>query len=128
MNRIWKIFFGLGISSNVDDLGSQGQWPSHPKLLDWLAVEFVESDWNIQHIIKLIVSSKAYSQSSLVSPQMREIDPLNLLFTRQSRFRVDAEMIRDNALFFGGILTERIGGRSAKPYQGCPGQVSYIQE
>ena len=117
VNRLWKIFFGLGISSNVDDLGSQGQWPSHPKLLDWLAVEFVESDWNIQHIIKLIVSSKAYSQSSLVSPQMREIDPLNLLFTRQSRFRVDAEMIRDNALFFGGILTERIGGRSAKPYQ-----------
>ena len=117
VNRLWKLFFGIGISSNVDDLGSQGKWPSHPKLLDWLAVEFVESGWDIQHMIKLIVSSKAYTQSSIVSPNLNKKDPLNELFARQSRFRVDAEMIRDNALFLSGLLSEKIGGKSVKPYQ-----------
>ena len=117
VNRLWKLFFGTGISSNVDDLGSQGKWPSHPKLLDWLAVEFVECGWDIQHMIKLIVGSKAYAQSSIVSPKLNEKDPLNELFARQSRFRVDAEMIRDNALFISGLLSERIGGKSVKPYQ-----------
>lgn len=117
VNRLWKLFFGTGISSNVDDLGSQGKWPSHPKLLDWLAVEFVECGWDIQHMIKLIVVSKAYAQSSIVSPKLNEKDPLNELFARQSRFRVDAEMIRDNALFISGLLSERIGGKSVKPYQ-----------
>ena len=117
MNRLWKLFFGIGISSNVDDLGSQGEWPSHPQLLDWLAVEFVESGWDVQHMIRLMVSSKAYAQSSIVSSDLNEKDPLNQLFARQSRFRVDAEMIRDNALFISGLLNEKIGGRSVKPYQ-----------
>ena len=117
VNRLWKLFFGIGISSNVDDLGSQGEWPSHPQLLDWLAVEFVESGWDVQHIIRLMVSSKAYAQSSIVSSDLNEKDPLNQLFARQSRFRVDAEMIRDNALFISGLLNEKIGGRSVKPYQ-----------
>ena len=117
VNRLWKLFFGIGISSNVDDLGSQGEWPSHPQLLDWLAVEFVESGWDVQHMIRLMVSSKAYAQSSIVSSDLNEKDPLNQLFARQSRFRVDAEMIRDNALFVSGLLNEKIGGRSVKPYQ-----------
>lgn len=117
VNRLWKLLFGTGISSNVDDLGSQGKWPSHPELLDWLAVEFVDSGWDIQHMIRLMVSSKAYAQSSIVSPTLNEEDPLNQLFARQSRFRVDAEMIRDNALFISGLLSEKIGGRSVKPYQ-----------
>ncbi len=117
VNRLWKLFFGNGLAKNVNDLGSQGQWPSHPELLDWLAVEFVASGWNIQHIIELIVTSRAYSQSSHASPGLRERDPLNALLARQSRFRVDAEMVRDNALAFGAILTERLGGRSNKPYQ-----------
>jgi hypothetical protein len=117
VNRLWKLFFGNGLAKNVDDLGSQGQWPSHPELLDWLAVEFVASGWNIQHMIELIVTSRAYSQSSRSSPGLRERDPLNALLARQSSFRVDAEMVRDNALTFGAILTERLGGRSNKPYQ-----------
>ena len=117
VNRLWKLFFGNGLAKNVDDLGSQGQWPSHPGLLDWLAVEFVESGWNVQHMIELIITSRAYSQSSHVTPGLLERDPFNALLARQSRFRVDAEMVRDNALAFGSLLNERLGGRSSKPYQ-----------
>jgi hypothetical protein len=117
VNRLWKLLFGNGLAKNVDDLGSQGQWPSHPGLLDWLAVEFVESGWNVQHIIELIITSRAYSQSSHVTPGLVERDPFNALLARQSRFRVDAEMVRDNALAFGSLLNERLGGRSSKPYQ-----------
>ncbi len=117
VNRLWKLFFGNGLAKNVDDLGSQGHWPSHPGLLDWLAVEFVESGWDIQHMIELILTSRAYSQSSYATSGALEQDPFNALLARQSRFRVDAEMIRDNALAFGLLLNERLGGRSNKPYQ-----------
>ena len=117
VNRLWYLLFGSGLSSTLDDTGSQGEWPTHPRLLDWLAVEFVESDWDIKHIVRLIVTSSAYRQSSLVSPRLREHDPENRLFMRQGRFRLQAETIRDNALAVGGLLNNQMGGKVAKPYQ-----------
>ena len=117
VNRLWYLLFGSGLSSTLDDTGSQGEWPTHPGLLDWLAVEFVESGWDVKHIVRLIVTSSAYRQSSLVSPQLREHDPVNRLFMRQGRFRLQAETIRDNALAVGGLLNDQMGGKVAKPYQ-----------
>ena len=117
VNRLWKMFFGTGISGVLDDIGSQGEWPSHPELLDWLAVEFMESGWNIKHMVRLIVNSKAYRQSSIETDQLRNIDPENRLVARQSSFRLDAEFIRDNALSVSGLLVNQIGGPSVKPYQ-----------
>lgn len=117
VNRLWMLYFGHGLCRSVDDLGSQGEWPTHPELLDWLAVEFVESGWDIKHMVKLMVMSETYRQSSVVSPQMRSRDPYNKLFARQTRQRLDAEMIRDNALAVSGLLVNQIGGPSAKPYQ-----------
>ena len=117
VNRLWKMFFGTGISGVLDDIGSQGEWPSHPELLDWLAVEFMESGWDIKHMVRLIVSSQAYRQSSLETNQLRDIDPENRLIARQSSFRLDAEFIRDNALSVSGLLFNQIGGPSVKPYQ-----------
>ena len=117
VNRLWYLLFGSGLSSTLDDTGSQGEWPTHPGLLDWLAVEFVESGWDVKHIVRLIVTSSAYRQSSLVSPQLREHEPENRLFMRQGRFRLQAETIRDNALAVGGLLNDQMGGKVAKPYQ-----------
>ena len=117
VNRVWKLYFGAGLSRNVDDLGAQGQWPSHPELLDWLAVDFMESGWDVKRLAKLLVTSKTYAQSSKSTVASRERDALNILLARQSRFRMDAEMVRDNALALGRILVEQIGGRSVKPYQ-----------
>jgi len=117
VNRLWYLFFGEGLARSLGDFGSQGEWPTHPKLLDWLAIEFVESGWDVKHVVKLIVMSRAYRQSSLVSEELRERDPQNRLFARQGRFRLPAEMIRDNALAVSGLLVERVGGPSARPYQ-----------
>ena len=117
VNRLWKMFFGIGISNVLDDIGSQGEWPSHPELLDWLAIEFMESGWDIKHMVKLIVNSKAYRQSSYENENLRTIDPENRLIARQSSFRIDAEFIRDNALSVSGLLVNKIGGPSVKPYQ-----------
>ena len=117
VNRLWKLFFGTGLSRVLDDIGSQGEWPSHPELLDWLAVEFVESGWDIKHIVKLIVTSRTYLQSSADNKQLRLMDPKNRLLARQSRFRLDAEFIRDNALAVSGLLFHQVGGPSVKPYQ-----------
>ncbi len=117
VNRLWYLFFGSGLSRSLDDTGSRGEWPTHPALLDWLAVEFTGSNWNIKHIVRLIVTSSAYRQSSLVTPQLREHDPENRLFARQGRFRLQAETIRDNALAVGGLLNDQMGGQAAKPYQ-----------
>lgn len=117
VNRLWKLFFGTGLSRILDDIGSQGEWPSHPKLLDWLAVEFMESGWNVKHMVKLMVTSQAYLQSSLQNKQLKETDPSNRLLARQSRFRLDAEFIRDNALAASGLLVHQVGGPSVKPYQ-----------
>ena len=117
VNRLWRLYFGEGLTRTVEDLGSQGDWPSHPELLDWLAVEFRESGWDVKHLVRLIVSSRAYRRSSVPLPGVEERDPLNRLLARQSRFRLDAEFIRDNALAVSGLLSPRIGGPSAKPYQ-----------
>ena len=117
VNRVWAIFFGGGLSRDLDDTGSQGQWPSHPKLLDWLAVEFVESGWDVKHLVKLIVTSKTYRQSSRVSKALAELDPANALLARQARHRLPAELIRDNALAVSGLLVRTVGGGRSRPYQ-----------
>ena len=117
VNRLWKLYFGRGLTAPLDDLGAQGTRPVHPELLDWLAVEFIESGWNVKHMVRLIVNSGAYRQNSLVGASLRERDPYNQLLARQSRFRLDAEIVRDNALAVSGLLVTRVGGPSVKPYQ-----------
>ena len=117
VNRLWARYFGTGLSRVLDDLGAQGEAPVHPELLDWLAVEFMESGWNVKHIVKLIVTSSAYRQSSNPTEILQEKDPYNRLVARQSRWRLDAETIRDNALLLSGLLAPKIGGPSVKPYQ-----------
>jgi hypothetical protein len=117
VNRVWKLFFGRGLAMPLDDLGAQGTPPAHADLLDWLAVEFRESGWDIKHLVRLIVTSQAYQQTSTPSAELLEHDPLNLLFARQARFRLDAEMVRDNALVVSGLWNPALGGPSVKPYQ-----------
>jgi hypothetical protein len=117
VNRLWKMYMGVGICKTVDDLGSQGESPTNPELLDWLASEFVRSGWDMKHTIRLIVTSGAYRQSSLASKQDLEIDPFNRLYAHQSRFRLEAEMVRDNALAISGLLSLKMAGPSVKPYQ-----------
>ncbi|HEX5269537.1 MAG TPA: PSD1 and planctomycete cytochrome C domain-containing protein, partial [Gemmataceae bacterium] len=117
VNRLWKICFGQGIVKSLDDFGIQGSLPSHPALLDWLAVEFVESGWDVKHVLKLLVMSNAYRQSSTAPKEVREKDPANVWLARQGRFRLDAEMLRDNALEISGLLSRKVGGPSVKPYQ-----------
>ncbi|MCE9533991.1 MAG: DUF1549 and DUF1553 domain-containing protein, partial [Planctomycetes bacterium] len=117
VNRLWKVAFGQGLVKNLDDLGTQGTLPSHPELLDWLATEFVQRNWNTKEMLKLMVMSSTYRQSSVATKELRERDPSNLWLARQNRFRLDAEFIRDNALAVSGLLTSQIGGPSAKPYQ-----------
>lgn len=117
VNRVWKLYFGAGLSKTLDDLGSQGELPSHPELLDALAVEFINSGWDVKHLIRLIVKSQAYQRSSAPRDDLAEIDPYNRLLARQSRFRLDAELVRDNALAVSGLLVRQVGGRSVKPYQ-----------
>lgn len=115
-NRLWYLYFGLGLANSLDDFGAQGEWPTHPELLDWLAVEFTESQWDVKHLTRLIVTSHAYRQASTLTPELGRRDPENRLFARQSLFRIPAEMIRDNALQTSGLLVHRRGG-SSKPYQ-----------
>jgi hypothetical protein len=117
MNRTWYYFFGNGIVETNDDFGIMGARPSHPKLLDWLAAEFVESKWNYRHMVRLMVTSAAYRQSGGVSPEKLEKDPSNRLIARGPRHRLDAEQIRDLALASSGLLSTKTGGPSAKPYQ-----------
>ncbi|MDZ4684871.1 MAG: PSD1 and planctomycete cytochrome C domain-containing protein [Planctomycetaceae bacterium] len=119
VNRMWKLFYGTGLSKTVEDLGSQGEWPTHPELLDWLAVEFRDSGngWDVKHMVRLMVTSRTYRQSSKLTPQARAADPYNRLLSAQNRFRLDAEFLRDNALSIAGLLSPRIGGESVKPYQ-----------
>ena len=124
-NRVWKLFFGAGLSRRVDDLGSQGEWPSHPELLDWLACELRDSAWDLKHLVRTIVVSAAYRQDSAASPALAERDPFNRMLARQGRFRLDAESIRDGALVSSGLLTRRVGGPSVKPYQ-PPGHWAYL--
>ncbi|MGF1581019.1 MAG: PSD1 and planctomycete cytochrome C domain-containing protein [Gemmataceae bacterium] len=117
VNRLWMLFYGQGIVKSVDDFGGQGTWPTHPALLDWLATEFRESGWDVRHMIKLMVTSRTYRQTSVVGADLRKRDPYNQLLARQARFRLDAEMVRDNALAISGLLSKKIGGPSVKPYQ-----------
>ena len=117
VNRFWQMFFGTGIVRTSEDFGSQGEAPSHPELLDWLATEFMRNGWNIKAMQRLIVTSATYRQSSRVTPELLERDPENRLLARMSRFRLPAEVVRDNALAISGLLTDKIGGRSVYPYQ-----------
>jgi hypothetical protein len=117
VNRFWQQFFGLGIVKTSEDFGSQGQWPTHPELLDWLAVDFTEAGWNVKQLQKLIVMSATYCQASDVTAEVQRRDPENMLLARGTRFRLDAEMVRDSALYVSGLLVEKLGGRSVKPYQ-----------
>ena len=117
VNRLWKQFFGLGLSKVLDDLGAQGEVPSNPELLDWLACEFMDSGWDVKHIVRLMVTSATYRQTSIPMRQLAERDPDNRLLARQSRWRLEAELVRDNALSLAGLLDPTIGGPSVKPYQ-----------
>jgi hypothetical protein len=117
VNRMWNEVFGAGLVETTEDFGIMGQRPSHPELLDWLAVEFRRSGWNIKHMYKLMVMSSAYRQSAKSTPEQLVKDPKNLLLARGPRFRMDAEMLRDIALQSSGLLVNKIGGPSVKPYQ-----------
>ena len=117
VNQYWQQYFGTGIVKTAEDFGSQGEPPSHPELLDWLATEFVRSGWNIKAMQRLIVTSATYRQSSMASRELIERDPENRLLARGPRFRLPAEMVRDNALAISGLLNDRIGGPSVYPYQ-----------
>ena len=117
VNRLWKLYFGSGLATPLDDLGRQGTLPTHPELLDWLAVEFMDSNWDTRKMIRLLVTSATYRQASVASAELQKLDPYNRLYARQSRFRIEAEMVRDNALAISGLLVEKIGGRSTYPYQ-----------
>ncbi len=117
VNRFWKQFFGNALANPVDDLGLQGEPPSHPELLDWLAVEFREKHWDVKYMVRLMVTSSTYRQSSKLRPELRDIDPNNRLLSSQNPRRVDAEFVRDNALAISGLLNDEIGGPSAHPYQ-----------
>lgn len=117
VNRFWQQLFGVGLVATAEDFGITGQRPSHPKLLDWLAVEFRETGWDVKRMMRLLVTSASYRQSARVSPEKLEKDPDNRLVSRGPRHRMDGEMIRDLALDAGGLLVEKIGGPSVKPYQ-----------
>ncbi|MGI8602467.1 MAG: PSD1 and planctomycete cytochrome C domain-containing protein [Verrucomicrobiales bacterium] len=117
MNRLWAQFFGNGLSPKLDDLGAQGEAPSHPELLDWLAVEFRESGWDLKHMVRLIATSRTYCQSSKIRPELAEKDPANKLLARQNPRRLEAEIVRDNALAIAGLLNPELGGPSVFPWQ-----------
>jgi len=115
-NRLWKLAFGRGISRSLEESGSQGEPPTHPELLDWLACE-LRDGWDVKKMVRLLVTSGAYRQSSAEPPALRERDPANRLYARQDRFRLDAEFVRDTALAVSGLLVPEVGGPSVKPYQ-----------
>ena len=127
MNQYWQKYFGTGLVKTAEEFGSQGEWPSHPELLDWLASEFVASSWNIKALQRKIVVSATYRQDASASRLGLEKDPENRLLGRGPRFRVDAEGVRDIAMAVSGLLDPRIGGPSVFPYQppGLWGQVSF---
>lgn len=125
VNRLWKLFYGAGLSRKSDDLGSQGEWPTHPELLDWLASRLIDSQWDIKQMVRLMVTSRAYRQTSNVPAEQWQRDPENRLLARQNRYRLDAEMIRDNAMATSGLLVTNIGGKSVFPYQ-PPGYWAYL--
>jgi hypothetical protein len=117
VNRVWQMHFGRGIVETSEDFGAQGAIPTHPELLDWLAVEFMESGWDVKALHRLIVTSATYMQSSQASPELLARDAANALYTRGPRWRMTAEMVRDGALRASGLLATTVGGPSVKPYQ-----------
>jgi hypothetical protein len=117
VNRFWQMYFGTGLVKTVQDFGSQGDWPAHLELLDWLAIDFMDSGWNVKALQKAIVMSATYRQSSSVTPEPLQKDPENRLLARGPRLRLGPEIIRDQALAVSGLLVEKVGGPSVKPYQ-----------
>ena len=117
VNRYWQSYFGTGLVKTAEDFGSQGEPPSHPELLDWLAVQFREDGWDVKRMMKLLVMSATYRQSSRVAPEKLAKDPDNRLLARGPRYRLDAETLRDQALYVSGLLVEHLGGPSVKPWQ-----------
>jgi hypothetical protein len=117
VNRLWKQVYGAALATPVDDLGLQGEPPTHPELLDWLAVEFREKNWDVKHLVRLLVTSSTYKQSSKLRSELREVDPNNRWLASQNPRRLEAEFVRDNALAISGLLNNEIGGPSAHPYQ-----------
>lgn len=117
VNHLWEKFFGTGLSKRLGDFGVQGEAPTHPKLLDWLAAEFVESGWDVKHVVRLIVTSATYRKSSRATETHLQKDPNNRYLAHQGRFRLPAELVRDNALAISGLLNRDVGGESFKPYQ-----------
>ncbi len=117
VNRYWQLFFGIGLVKTAEDFGTQGDWPSHPELLDWLATEFIESGWDVKHVHRLIVTSAAYRQASQMTPALRERDPENRFIARGPRHRLPSTLVRDQALAVSGLLVERLGGPPVRPYQ-----------
>jgi hypothetical protein len=117
VNRTWKQFFGTGLSAVVDDLGTQGEYPSHPELLDWLAVTFMDDGWDVKALVRRIVTSATYWQSSTYRPELAETDANNRLLARQTPRRLEAEFVRDNALAAAGLIDLEVGGPSVYPYQ-----------
>jgi hypothetical protein len=135
-NRYWQMFFGVGLITTPENLGAQGEFPSHPDLLDWLAVDFRNSGWDVKRFVKQLVMSETYRQSSSASGEAFQADPDNRLYGRGSRFRLQGEFIRDNALFIGGLMVETAGGPGVKPYQpaglwaevGLGGNPKFVQD
>ena len=117
VNRYWTMLFGRGIVATVADFGSQGDWPSHPQLLDYLARDFADSGWNVKRMLRKIMTSHTYRQSSRITSEHLANDPLNIYLARAPRLRLSAEAIRDNALSVAGLLVEQVGGPGVKPYQ-----------
>ncbi len=137
VNRFWQHYFGVGFVKTAENFGVQGESPSNPDLLDWLATEFIRQEWDIKRLQRLIVTSATYQQSSKASKELIEHDPENRLLARGPRFRLPAETLRDNALAISGLLVDRVGGPSIKPYQpaglweelaGGAGEGPYVQE
>jgi len=117
VNRLWQQFFGVGIVKTSYDFGSQGEMPSHPALLDWLAQHFQQSNWNVKELVRLVVCSKTFKQSPRLSEELWRVDPENRMLARGPRFRLDAEQLRDNALFVSGLMQLEMGGKGVRPYQ-----------
>lgn len=117
VNRLWQQFFGTGLVKTSEDFGSKGEWPSHPELLDWLATEFTGTGWDVKRFVRMIVTSATYRQDSRVTPKLLEADPENRLLSHGPRHRLDAEVLRDGALFVSGLLNPTMGGRGVRPYQ-----------
>jgi hypothetical protein len=117
VNRAWQHFFGRGLVATPEDFGAQGEFPTHPELLDWLAIDFVESGWDVKALHRALVTSATYRQSAHFDAHVSELDPRNKYLARAPRIRLDAEVLRDQALFVSGLLDETMGGPGVRPYQ-----------